>query len=125
MTEYSLLDILYQHLRDVGLPTDVSIELRGYSSNYEGKYDTVKQLIILYHLDEEGSLRDLVELLPILRHECIHHYQWKYDKNFTRVKGIMHNQEFLRLEKFYNFKAERLNINYYEKEYFNLCKKGN
>lgn len=105
MTENSLIDLMYQHLKDVGLPRDVSIELRGYSNTYDGKYN---RRIFIYHLEEDGTLRDIKELLRILRHEAIHHYQWKHDPNFQRITGVMHNLEFIRLEEYYKLKSERL-----------------
>ena len=104
MTEQSLLAYLYKHLEVLGLPCDLEIVLGGFSNSYLGRYNTQTQTITLYHLEEDGSLIDLDYLLSILRHEAIHHFQWKHDKTFHRVKGIMHNQEFHRLEKIYTYK---------------------
>lgn len=104
MTETTLLNVLYAHLETLGLPCDLQIKLGGYSKCYYGRYDTVNEVVTLYHLDEEGSLIELDYLLSTLRHEAIHHFQWKHDKSFKRVKGIMHNLEFYRLEKFYTYK---------------------
>lgn len=110
MTEASLISYLYTHLDLLGLPTDFDLELKGYSTYYNGRYNTRSKVITLYHLDEEGNLIDLDYLLSILRHEALHHYQWNYDKNFTRVKGVMHNLEFLRLEKLYSYKYHLLKL---------------
>lgn len=120
MTEYSLIQLIYAHLKQLGLPCDVDIELRGYSETYNGRYDTENQRIFLYHLECDGTLIDLDTLLSTARHEAIHHYQWRHDPNFKRVQGTMHNAEFDRLEKLYNIKCERMRGEYYEREV--LCK---
>lgn len=108
MTEYMLEKVLIKHLKELGIPTDFKLRLRGYSSCYKGRYNTVEKEILLYHLEEDGSLIELDELYDTIRHEALHHYQWVYDDTFTRVKGVMHNEEFKRLEQAFKWKANQL-----------------
>ena len=85
---------LLNDLEKIGLPTDFTLDFRGYSSTYEGRYNIEKKRIKIYALEENGELRPHSELLPILIHEAIHHWQFNYQVNFVRYKGVMHNHMF-------------------------------
>ena len=88
----------------IGLPTDLDIQLRGYSKTYEGRYNPSNKQIVLYHLaNEKGFPVPYNYLLSTAIHECVHHVQWT-DPNFIRVKGVMHDPEFWKL---YNLYIER------------------
>lgn len=87
---YSLISDLEQ----LGLPIDFKLDIRGYSKTYNGRYDPNKDLILLYALESDGSFRPYEELLEIVVHEAVHHYQWKHQEDFVRLKGVMHNTEF-------------------------------
>lgn len=82
---------------EIGLHTDFKIELRGYSSKYWGRYDIKSKKIILYILDEQGEYLPYRAILTTAVHEAIHHYQYK-KPDFVRVKGIMHDAEFKKIE---------------------------
>lgn len=99
-----LKDYLLNTLRRIGLPIDFKLTLRGYSKTYEGRYYVDRKEIVLYHLDPRGELLDIENLMATLIHEVIHHFQWYHDKSFKRVRGVMHNTEFMRLENLYNLK---------------------
>lgn len=85
-------------LRDLGLPTDFTLDLRGYSKTYLGRYYPSEKRIVLYVLNEEGNYEPYRLILGTAIHEAIHHFQYQ-DKAFKRVKGVMHNYQFKKLEK--------------------------
>lgn len=84
-------------VKDLGLPTDFHLELRGYSKTYFGHYDVALRKIVMFVLEEDQKtylpFRDLLETIV---HEAIHHYQ--YSTGYRRKKGVMHNPEFMKLE---------------------------
>ena len=88
-------------LDSIGIPTDFELDLRGYSKIYEGRYDSAKQLVILYVEDENGEFLPYSEIIRVAIHEAIHHLQWQHDPNFVRIKGVMHNNDFKQLLKIY------------------------
>lgn len=92
-------DIKYV-LRNLGLPTDFHLELRGYSENYWGNYYPKEKKIVLYVLDEIGEYIPYYAILCTALHEAIHHYQYS-KPDFVRVHGIMHDSEFKELEQRY------------------------
>lgn len=87
-------------IKDMGLPTDFHIELRGYSERYWGSYYPDKKKIVLYVLDEIGEYLPYYAILCTALHEAIHHYQHS-KPDFVRVHGIMHDTEFKELEQRY------------------------
>lgn len=101
---------LMKDIQSVGLPVDFELELRGYSKVYNGRYESKKEKVILYPLKKNGELRDYEVLLRYAIHEAIHHYQWKHDPNFVRIKGVMHNVEFHKLENYYLKRAKELKL---------------
>ena len=78
MNNKELLNNIYSELKGIGLPTDVTIELRGYSKSYFGTYDPNKNKIVIYILDEEGKVYPKEEYMDTILHEMIHHYQWQH-----------------------------------------------
>jgi hypothetical protein len=97
----SLEDSLRYDISRLGLPTDFDIDLRDYSKTYNGRYDPNRELVILYTKNRLRMKISYHKLLKACVHEAIHHYQWKHDEKFVRIKGTMHNQEFKALEKKY------------------------
>lgn len=89
---------IYEVLEKLGLPTDVTLDLRGYSKTYYGRYDIENQVITLYVLEEDSTYLPYEKILQTAIHEAIHHFQHTKDKAFVRVHGVMHNQAFLKLE---------------------------
>ena len=50
-----MVDRIKKDFEKIGLPTDVDIQLKGYSRTYEGRYIPSHKKIVLYHLaNEEG-----------------------------------------------------------------------
>lgn len=88
-----LLSQIYKELEGIGLPTDLEIELRGYSKSYDGLYDPNKRKAIIYMLDEKGEVLPKDYYMDTIIHELIHHYQWQHT-DYVRVQGIMHNDQF-------------------------------
>lgn len=84
-------------VREIGLPNDFKIELRGYSSRFWGRYVVDDKKIILYILDEQGDYLPYRAILTTVVHEAIHHYQFS-KPDFVRVRGIMHDAEFKKIE---------------------------
>ena len=95
-----LVDDIKYVLRNVGLPTDFKLELRGYSERYWGLYYQEEKRIVLYVLDELGEYLPYYAILCTAIHEAIHHYQHS-KPDFIRVHGIMHDAEFKELEQRY------------------------
>lgn len=85
-------------IRELGLPTNFKLDLRGYSKAYLGRYYPSEKRIVLYILDEQGNYSPYKDILSTAIHEAIHHYQYQTE-DFVRVKGIMHNVQFKELEK--------------------------
>lgn len=97
-------DLRQQIMSDLellGLPLDFNLDIRGYSKAYNGRYDPNNNTIILYTLEEDGSRIDYDILIQTVIHESIHHYQWVHDPYFVRLHGVMHNDDFKRLEVYY------------------------
>lgn len=97
-----LHNLILEDLNRVGLKTDFRLEIRGYSKRYEGRYDPNTETVVIYANNERNELIDYEHILDIAIHEATHHFQWKHDPNFIRVKGVMHNQEFYELYEMYH-----------------------
>lgn len=105
-----LTNLLLRDLKEVGLPTDFKLELRGYSKNYNGTYDPNKKRIVLYAKEENGQFREYHLLFLTVLHETIHHYQHNYQEGFVRLKGVMHDPKFHELFNVAKEKAVSLKI---------------
>jgi hypothetical protein len=100
---------LYRDIRVLGLPTDFTLEIRGYSKTKFAMYEPHNRKVILYPLQStEGKKYSYTTLLMQTVHEALHHYQWWHDPNFIRVKGVMHNLQFKVSEKEYRVKVYQL-----------------
>lgn len=85
---------LKMDLERVGLPTDFKIDLRGYSKTLDGTYNPNTKTVVVYAREVDGMLRDYNEILEVTLHEAVHHFQWNYEEDFVRKRGIMHNANF-------------------------------
>lgn len=96
-------------LKKIGLPTDFSLEIKGYSVTHEGKYLYATHKIILYvYKDREMTeMYSSAKLLSVLIHEAIHYLQ-HINPQHIRYKGIVHDREFYALEQQYLLKARSL-----------------
>ena len=108
MTMDSLASRILLDLTSIGMPTDFTLDLRGYSKIYEGRYDSAKKLMILYVKEENGDFIPYEDIIRVAIHEGVHHIQWQHDPNFVRIKGVMHNKEFKHLLKIYTERYESL-----------------
>lgn len=116
---HTLYNNLLHDLALIGVPMDFSLVLKNYSKTYCGRYDPNTSTIILY-IYEDSLCTRLVPYCGLLRtaiHEAVHHYQWRHDINFKRVKGVMHNADFYELERHWIDKASHLNL--FNKEVYN------
>lgn len=102
---------IFRDLKKAGLPTDFELDLRGYSKRLEGTYNPNTKVVIVYAREVDGMLRDYDEILEIALHEAVHHYQWNYEEDFVRKRGIMHNANFY---KKYNESVEKLEEVFYD-----------
>ena len=93
----SLLDVLV----GLGIKTDFTLELRGYSKSYNGLYYPEKRKVVLYVRDVNGKIYSRKRLLRTLIHEAVHHYQFVHDDSYVRIKGVMHDHKFKRECEFY------------------------
>ena len=98
----SLSTYLKNYVRNLGLPTDFTINLKGYSKDLSGRYNPNTRTIIIYHHKNSHSnaVIDMNSLKRIVIHEAVHHYQWVHSQFFIRLPGVMHNKEFYMLEAF-------------------------
>lgn len=96
---------LKSDIRLLNLPTDFTLEFRGFSSKYYGRYYIKEKKIVVYILDNNGDRIPYHEILDTVLHEAIHHYQHYYEIGFVRIKGVMHNVNF---KKLYNEKLYKL-----------------
>ena len=108
MTMDSLANKILSDLESIGMPTDFTLDLRGYSKIYEGRYDSGKKLIILYVKEYDGSFLPYEDIIRVAIHEGVHHIQWQHDPDFVRIKGVMHNNKFKQLLKIYTERYENL-----------------
>lgn len=90
----TLKGYLMSEIQLVGLPTDFTLELRGYSKSYYGRYYIKEKKVVVYCLDENDVLYDYSHILGTVLHEAVHHYQHHYEEGFVRMRGVMHNPKF-------------------------------
>ena len=88
---------LYKDIHALGLPVDFELELRGYSKLYNGLYYPNKCKVVVFTQELNGKAIPYDILLKSVIHEAIHHYQWQHQKGFKRIKGVMHDTMFHRL----------------------------
>lgn len=85
---------LKSDIKLVGLPTDFTLDFKGFSKRYYGRYYIQEKRIVVFIHDEQGNQLPYHEILDTVLHEAIHHYQHHHDKGFIRLKGVMHNLDF-------------------------------
>ena len=90
----TLESYLKSDLRMLGLPTDFTLDFRGYSKTYYGRYYITQKTIVVYILGEDGERLPYEDILDTVLHEALHHYQHHYEEGFVRKKGVMHNLNF-------------------------------
>lgn len=107
MGEQALYNSLKYDLSIIGVPTDFNLVLKKYSKLYDGRYDpkTKKLTLYLYEDKRLSKLRSYEGILRTAIHEATHHYQWYYEVGFRRVKGVMHDSQFLQIERLWILKA--------------------
>lgn len=94
-------------IKDLGLPTNFDIDLRGYSKCYFGRYHIDTKKIVVYVLEEDmETYIPYKDILETVIHEAIHHYQYS-KQDFIRFDGVMHNNEFKQMEQRYLSSMER------------------
>ena len=105
-------DLYHRLLRDmnaVGVPTDFTLELKGFSKTYFGRYDPNLNKVTVYVCENKSCTKryEYQEILLTCIHEAIHAMQW-HDKSFVRRRGVMHNEEFYRLYNMYSDRAKSI-----------------
>lgn len=96
---------LISDIKLLGLPTDFTLDLKGYSKKYYGRYYSHEKRIVVFIHDQNGNILPYHEILDTVLHEAIHHYQHYHEKGFIRLKGVMHNLNF---KKMYEEKMSKL-----------------
>lgn len=104
--DHNLDTRLKTDLEDLGLNIDFNFQFKGYSKSYYGRYLSKDKVIIVYILDRNNKMIPYNAILKTAIHEAIHHYQHHHSEDFVRYKGVMHNDEFKRLENHYYKLAE-------------------
>ena len=96
---------LLKDLRDIGINVPFTLNVRGYSKTYFGRYDPNTNKVILYpYKTPKGDMYSYLDILLTAVHECSHCIQWS-DPTFVRYKGIMHDAEFKKLYGKYSNRA--------------------
>jgi hypothetical protein len=107
MVEQTLFDSLRYDLHIIGVPLDFTLILKPYSKKYYGRYDPNTRKLVLYLFEDEKctTMRAYEEILKTAIHEATHHYQWFHSSKFKRIKGVMHNFQFIQIERLWRLKA--------------------
>jgi hypothetical protein len=91
--------------------SDFTLELLPkFSKSYWGRYFTVRKIIRLYGLDEDGNWYPDDDLIREGTHELAHHMQYHHIEGWFPVKGIMHDPQFYELHKAFLDKAFGRNV---------------
>ena len=80
---------LIKDIKKLQLPTDFTLDLRGYSKTYNGRYMIKDKKIVIYpYMDStEKQLLSYNYIFKTLLHELVHHYQYVYQTDFVRYHG--------------------------------------
>ena len=105
-------ELYHRLLRDmtsVGIPTDFTLELKGFSKTYFGRYDPNSNKVTVYICENKSCTKryEYQDILLTCIHEAVHAIQW-HDKSFVRRRGVMHNADFYRLYNMYADKAKSI-----------------
>lgn len=105
-------DLYHRLLKDmkaIGIPTDFTLELKGFSKTYFGRYDPNSNKVTVYVCENKSCTKryKYEEILLTCIHEAVHAMQWN-DKSFVRIRGVMHNADFYRLYNLYSDRAKSI-----------------
>lgn len=105
-------DLYHRLLRDmnaIGIPTSFTLELKGFSKTYFGRYDPNSDKVTVYVFENKSCTKryEYQDILLTCIHEAVHAIQW-HDKSFVRRRGVMHNADFYRLYNMYADKAKSI-----------------
>lgn len=105
-------DLYHRLLSDmvsIGIPTDFTLELKGFSKTYFGRYDPNSNKVTVYVCENKSCTKrySYEDILLTCIHEAVHAIQW-HDKSFVRRRGVMHNADFYRIYNMYSDKAKSL-----------------
>lgn len=105
-------DLYHRLLRDmesIHIPTDFTLELKGFSKTYFGRYDPNLNKVTVYVCENKSCTKryKYEDILMTCIHEAIHAMQW-HDESFVRRRGVMHNADFYRLYSMYSDRAKSL-----------------
>lgn len=101
--------LILKDLSNLGIDcTSFELLLKPYSKTYLGRYFTLKKRVVVYvYKDKERTtVFNYKDLIDTTIHEVCHHLQWS-DPEYTRVKGVMHNNEFWKLYNSYISRLEK------------------
>jgi hypothetical protein len=86
---------LRRDMERAGMPCPFSIEVRGYSARYFGKYSHSRRAAVLYACrSRDGALLyPYRDIFLTLVHEWVHYIQYS-DPSFVRYRGVMHDARF-------------------------------
>lgn len=104
-----LYTALLRDLESLGVDTSkFKLVLRPYSKSYYGRYFSKTKKIFLYIYRDENLmyLFPYKQLLETALHEAVHAIQYS-QKNYVRVKGVMHDTEFKTLFAKYSEKIDK------------------
>lgn len=112
-----LIPQLLTDLKNIGIPVEeVDLFVRPYSKTFYGRYfpvydeNVIKPKIHLYPFsNNSGSLLSYSTIFSTAVHEFCHHIQFS-NKNYQRVRGVMHNPNFWEIYNSFINKAENENI---------------
>lgn len=93
-----LYNRLISDLQSLGIPFDFKLDLRPYSKTYFGRYNPNNNKMTLYIYEDKQctKLYSYDKLLDTLIHEFTHYVQHK-DPKFKRLKGVMHDSNFVKM----------------------------
>ena len=85
-------------LSAMGISMSTGLALKSYSKSQWGNYNPNNDTITIYIFAEKEciTLINYEELFKTLLHEYVHSVEWNA-KNWTRLKGVMHDPLFFRI----------------------------
>lgn len=81
---------------------DYVLDVKNFSETCYGRYYPAKKRVRVYY----ACHKDYAQLVDTAIHEVCHHIQHS-DKDFVRVKGVMHNEQFWTLYNHYSAEFQR------------------
>lgn len=107
----SLYEQLLNDIHCLGIKIDFSLDLKPFSKSYLGRYFIKSSKVRVYVYENKlcTFARPYGEILFTLIHEVIHHIQHK-NPYFVRAAGVMHNEQFHRLNNHYRLLAREMRL---------------